>query len=296
MAVPHTFLLIVVFSFQFPVTSAQYLLFNFSCSDGLVHSQSNQYRYNLDGLLQKLNSTDSPFNEATMGESPDQVYGLYLCRGDATDQICRSCVHNATSTIVRKCPSSAAALIAYDYCMFRYSNVPFFGKLESSPRIYMRNGENITGTSVGSFEKLVNETFMEIAEEAAEGDWLGQKFATKETNYTASNGTLYALGQCSPDLSSADCLSCLQLSVEYLFQCCGGKRCGSVFLSSSCNVRYEINPFYGDRPRGESEKEKINGDSYYSHSCNGWLGVALRHGRSALQKKESKEQDRCITF
>ncbi|GMH19471.1 hypothetical protein Nepgr_021312 [Nepenthes gracilis] len=257
MADPHTFLLIVLFSFQFAIISAQEPLFNFSCSDESVNSQSNQYRYNLDGLLQKLNSTDSAFDESTAGESPYQVYGLYLCRGDVTDQICRSCVQNATSTIVNKCPTSAGALIGYDYCMFRFSNVSFFGELESSPIVYMWNPANITGTSIDSFEQVVNETFMEIAVEAAEGDWLGQKFATKETNYTAKNGNLYALGQCSPDLSSADCRSCLKLSVEYLFQCCGGKSGARVFLSSSCNVRYEIYPFYADRPRGQSYDKHV---------------------------------------
>ncbi|GMH19462.1 hypothetical protein Nepgr_021303 [Nepenthes gracilis] len=69
----------------------------------------------------------------------------------------------------------------------------------------MLNDKNITGTSVGSFEQVVNDTFKEIAFEAAKGDRLGQKFATKETNYMADNRTLYALGQCTPDLSSRDC-------------------------------------------------------------------------------------------
>ncbi|GMH19477.1 hypothetical protein Nepgr_021318 [Nepenthes gracilis] len=232
MAVLRTFLLIVVFSFQFANSSAQELIFRFNCSDVSPDSKSYQYQYNLAGVLRTLNSSDSAFNESSMGESPNQVYGLYLCRGDATDHICRSCVHNATSMIVDQCPYAADALIVYEYCFFRYSNVSFFGKLESSPIIYMWNVENITGTSVGSFEQVVNETMMEITAEAALGDRLGQKFATKKTNYTAENGTL--------------------------------------------------------------EKEKINGDSYRRHSCNGWFCVSLRHGRTLLQKKESKEQDRCI--
>ncbi|GMH19485.1 hypothetical protein Nepgr_021326 [Nepenthes gracilis] len=253
MADLHIFLPIVVFSFQFTITSGQKLLFKLNCSNESAHSQSYQYQHNLDGLLQRLNYTGKAFDNSTVGESPYQVYGLYLCRGDATDQICRSCVHNATSTIVKYCPSSADALIGYDYCLFRYSNVSFFGELESSLIIYLWNPENITGTSVGSFEQVVNETIREIAAEAAEGDWLGQKFATKKTNYTAENGTLYALGQCLPDLSSADCLSCLNSSVEYLFRCCGGKSGAWVLLSSSCNVRYEIYPFFRDRPRVKKE-------------------------------------------
>ncbi|GMH19479.1 hypothetical protein Nepgr_021320 [Nepenthes gracilis] len=245
MADLHTFLLIVVFSLQFAISSAQ----EFYCSEELVQSQSNQYRYNLAGLLQKLNSTDSAFNSSTMGESPDQVYGLFLCRGDATDQICQSCVHNATSTIVNQCPSSTVALFVYEYCLFRYSSVPFFGKLNSWPIIWMCDFQNITDTSGGSFKQLVKETMMVIAAEAAMGDWPGRKFATRETNYTAENGNLYALGQCSPDLTYADCLKCLQQNVEHLYRLCGRKRGGRVFLSSSCNVRYEIYAFYNDHPQ-----------------------------------------------
>ncbi|GMH19472.1 hypothetical protein Nepgr_021313 [Nepenthes gracilis] len=246
MADLRTFLLIVVFSFQLAITSAQpIMLYNFSCLDKLVHSQSHMYQDNLARLLRNLNSTDSRFNNSTMGESPDQVYGLYLCRGDVTEKICRSCVDNATSTIVNNCPSSASALIFYDNCMLRYSNASFFGKLDEWPIVYMYDIYNITGTSVGSFDGVVNDTLNNIAMTAAMGDRLGQKFATMETNYTADNRTLYALEQCTPDLSSGNCYTCLADCIARLPSCCGGKRGGRV-LFPSCNIRYEIYPFYAN--------------------------------------------------
>ncbi|GMH19461.1 hypothetical protein Nepgr_021302 [Nepenthes gracilis] len=115
MADLHTFLLIVVFSFQLPITSTQKPIF--AVSDEWADSWSVQYQHNLDDLLQKLNNTNKAFEDSIEGEGPYEAYGFYLCRGDATDQICRSCVHNATSTIVNQCPTSTCALIAYDYCM-----------------------------------------------------------------------------------------------------------------------------------------------------------------------------------
>ncbi|GMH19465.1 hypothetical protein Nepgr_021306 [Nepenthes gracilis] len=245
MADLRTFLLIVVFSFQFAITSAQVLSFNFSCSEKSAHSESIQYQHNLDRLLQELNYTGKAFDNSTVGGSPYQVYGLYLCRGDATDQLCQSCVYNATSTINSQCPYSAGALFFYDYCMFRYSNVSFFGKLDFSVSIYMWNVDNITGTSVGSFEQVVIDTFKKMAFEAAKGNRLGQMFATKETNYTAESGTLYELGQCTPDLYPSDCDTCLTECIGLLPSCCRGKQGGRV-LFPSCNIRYEIYPFYAN--------------------------------------------------
>ncbi|GMH19482.1 hypothetical protein Nepgr_021323 [Nepenthes gracilis] len=242
MADLHNFLLIVVFSFQFSITSAQELTVKVNCSNESVHSQSY-----FDNLLRELSNADEAFDKSVEEESPYQVHGLYLFRGNATDQIFRRCVHNATSKTANLCPYTVGAKIVYDYCMSEDSNVSSLDILEYFKEIYMWNVKNITGTSVGSFDQVVTDTLSDIALEAAKGDRLGQKFATKEANYAADNRTLYALGQCTPDLSSLDCYTCLTDCIEQLPSCCSGKLGGRVqFLS--CNIRYEIYSFYGNAP------------------------------------------------
>lgn len=88
---------------------------------------------------------------------------------------------------------------------------------------------------------LLAVTVRAVAEQAANGDG-AKKFATKEANFTGST-VLYTLGQCTPDLSVADCNTCLQVAISNLPNCCNGKKGGSV-LTPSCYVRYAEYPFY----------------------------------------------------
>ncbi|KAL4290885.1 hypothetical protein GQ457_14G010690 [Hibiscus cannabinus] len=70
-----------------------------------------------------------------------------------------------------------------------------------------------------------------------------KKIATEEAQFSSSP-TVYTLVQCTPDLSSSDCSSCLQGAVANLSDCCNGRQGGRV-LKPSCTVRYDVDPFYG---------------------------------------------------
>ncbi|CAI9760054.1 unnamed protein product [Fraxinus pennsylvanica] len=83
----------------------------------------------------------------------------------------------------------------------------------------------------------MNETSLQAANKFS-----GKKFATKDADFTESV-KLYTLAQCTPDLSSKDCDFCLQNANSRLPTCCEYKKGGRV-ISPSCNIRYEIYPFY----------------------------------------------------
>lgn len=51
--------------------------------------------------------------------------------------------------------------------------------------------------------------------------------------------TMYTLGQCTPDLTAIDCDQCLKIAIGRLPISQGGR-----VLQPSCNVRYEIYPFF----------------------------------------------------
>ncbi|CAI9760050.1 unnamed protein product [Fraxinus pennsylvanica] len=70
----------------------------------------------------------------------------------------------------------------------------------------------------------------------------GKKFATKDAVVTAFM-KLYTLVQCTPDLSSEDCYTCLENATSNLPSCCEYAQ-GVTIISPSCNIRYEIYPFY----------------------------------------------------
>jgi hypothetical protein len=110
----------------------------------------------------------------------------------------------------------------------------------TNPGIYMWNTINITEPS--RFDQLVRTTMNDMASGISKVGSASKKFGAKEANFTALQ-TLYTLGQCTPDLSGSDCNSCLQRAIASLPGCCGGKQGGRV-LFPSCNVRFEVYPFY----------------------------------------------------
>ncbi|KAI4305254.1 hypothetical protein L6164_028629 [Bauhinia variegata] len=81
-----------------------------------------------------------------------------------------------------------------------------------------------------------------VVAEASNSSGSPKNFATKSDNISAFQ-TLYTLAQCTPDLSSKDCDMCLRDVMGDIPRCCLGKQ-GVRVLYPSCNLRYELYPFY----------------------------------------------------
>ncbi|CAI9760046.1 unnamed protein product [Fraxinus pennsylvanica] len=207
-------------------------------------SPDSTYRSNLNQLFLTLSSNatrDNGFYSYTVGRGPpDRVNGLFLCRGDVNIDVCEECVRNATTEILRRCPKEKDSTIWYDECMLRYSNISIFSRADQNGGIILSNNQNITDQP-DRFRTVLAATLNESATEAA-NDLSGKKFATKQANFTAFQ-TLYTLAQCTPDLSSGQCNTCLRDCISNFPSCCDIKQGARVnFLS--CNIRYEMYPFY----------------------------------------------------
>ncbi|KAF7150714.1 hypothetical protein RHSIM_Rhsim02G0112900 [Rhododendron simsii] len=90
------------------------------CSSGFGNYTANSlYQTNLKTLLSSLSSnTDSyGFYNSSLGENPDRVSAIVLCRGDVDLDTCRGCINNSTSKITQVCPNSKMAVGWYDLCM-----------------------------------------------------------------------------------------------------------------------------------------------------------------------------------
>ncbi|KAL5142588.1 Cysteine-rich receptor-like protein kinase 19 [Glycine soja] len=149
------------------------------------------------------------------------------------------------------------AVIWYDECTVHYSNRSFFSTVDTKPRVGLLNTANISNQE--SFMRLLFDAMNETADEAARPT-TGNKFATRQTNISGFQ-RLYCLAQCTPDLSPNDCRTCLRTVIGDLPWCCEGKQGGRV-LYPSCNVRYELYPFY------RSEGEWVPSDSQFSEDSN----------------------------
>ena len=108
------------------------------------------------------------------------------------------------------------------------------------PPLYFWNDKNIT--EVDRFNQLLGSMTNDSVTWATSAQPGANKFATKEANFSASI-KLYSLVQCTPDMSSSSCDTCLRGLVANLPLCCGGKQ-GATALTPRCNVRYEVYPFY----------------------------------------------------
>ncbi|KAG5545443.1 hypothetical protein RHGRI_017809 [Rhododendron griersonianum] len=73
----------------------------------------------------------------------NRTYGLALCRGDLNATDCKACV-NLASTELQKLCQSTEAIIWYDYCELKYSDLDFLGKIDQQHWFYFVEPTNVS--------------------------------------------------------------------------------------------------------------------------------------------------------
>ncbi|KAL0688130.1 hypothetical protein Bca4012_087807 [Brassica carinata] len=211
------------------------------CPNTTTFTRNSTYFTNLRTLLSSLSSPNASystgFQNATSGRAPDRVTGLFLCRGDVTPAVCRSCVAFAVNETLARCQNEREVTLYYDECMLRYSNGNILSTLNTNGGIILYNTQNVTSNQTG-FRNLVLSTINQAATVASSSP---RRFATGKANLTAFQ-TLYGLVQCTPDLTSQECLRCLNQIVNQLPM----DKIGGRLIVPSCNSRYELYPFYNE--------------------------------------------------
>jgi hypothetical protein len=190
-------------------------------------------------LLSSDSATSNGFGNRTSGsDQTNKVYGLYLCRGDANTSLCHSCVQNSSRLLKQHCPNNASAVLWYPFCLLRYSNNNFFGNLTLRPRIPMFDAkQNLT--SAGEFDSDARLLMNGLIQMGSQTDLM---FGTHMFNI---NGTQSRYGwvQCSRDITSEECRTCLSNLLEDVQNCCIEKKVWRIF-SPSCIMMYETQPFF----------------------------------------------------
>ncbi|XP_052301351.1 cysteine-rich receptor-like protein kinase 10, partial [Populus trichocarpa] len=176
------------------------------------------------------------------GHDVNEVYGLFLCRGDVSVKVCLECVNLLRNEVVQRCPIQKEAIIYYDLCFLRYSNSNIFSRFSQTSWVVLLNTQNIAVDV--QFNKRVNDSISDAAKEAARAPSGEKKFAAKKVIYTWEE-SLYVLVQCTPDLSKYDCNRCLNLTISYISVWSKNAQGGRV-LFPSCNSRFEIYSFYNE--------------------------------------------------
>ncbi|GLT27482.1 hypothetical protein SLA2020_024770 [Shorea laevis] len=242
------FLFLISSAFHINLTSSAEIAADFrkSCDSSNGDFIANSaYEDNLNLLFSKL--VDQDFNDGfynvSVGQSPDQVNAIALCRGDKKEDICRSCLKNTTYALQQNCDNKKEAIGWSEFCTLRYSNRQIYGVMETDPfdKIYRVDNKS-KPSDVDGFNRNLCFLLKNLSNSAATGGPLF-KYAAGVTKVSVSPSGIYALVQCTPDLSQQDCSTCLEKSIEKMGKYCSG-RSGCRILQPSCNLRYEIGQFF----------------------------------------------------
>uniref|UniRef100_A0A803LKU1 Uncharacterized protein n=1 Tax=Chenopodium quinoa TaxID=63459 RepID=A0A803LKU1_CHEQI len=177
-------------------------------------------------------------------EDPDQVYGDALCGSELSFQDCYTCLNNSISLLPRLCPTQKEASGWYDNCMLRYANRSSALSSMSSrqPAYYLTNSASVPDNNAKDFDEVLGSLLNKIQNEAASGD-SRLKYATGNGTY-GSLKNVYAVAQCSPDLSYRNCFNCLGDSINNVLPSCCNNSIGARVVGSNCEIRYEQDLFY----------------------------------------------------
>ncbi|KAH9726698.1 cysteine-rich receptor-like protein kinase 25 [Citrus sinensis] len=198
---------------------------------------SREFSNNLKCLLEKTLyqlAEDSIYYNASEWESPDTVYGLYLCRIDVSMQSCQNCIVAAGETVMQKWNGTKRAIVWSDECMIRYSDTSL-PVLDVDTITCSGSKQNVTVPVPDSFAEILTQSFKDMI------DSIIHSYATEATNITTSV-SLNGFVQCIPELSIDDCQYCLEHAVEYMPECLSGGHSRVKVLLPSCNMRYELKP------------------------------------------------------
>ncbi|KAF4370333.1 hypothetical protein CsatB_024813 [Cannabis sativa] len=240
MKLPHEIVVVVFLVLCICIAESADPLGDF-CNKETEISKGSKISSNIDNLLSELalKTPSTGFLTSSYGKGEDQVYGLAQCRGDVSTEDCSSCVKDAADQIKTRCPNEADARIWYDFCFLRYNNKSsFIGKVDTSYGILYANVQNVSDPE--NFKKELGALMNQIRKEAVQPK--NQGLGKGETQLSPFV-TLYALVQCTRDISSIDCAQCLAIAVENFDHFCKNKK-GCRVLYSSCYVRYELYPFF----------------------------------------------------
>ncbi|TVU38673.1 hypothetical protein EJB05_12057, partial [Eragrostis curvula] len=220
------------------------------CGTSGNYTANSTYQANIKLLSTTLpkNASSSPnlFAKASVGAVPDIVYALALCRGDANATACGSCVATAFQDAQQLCAYDKDAAVFYDPCYLRFSNANFLAGTENSDAITLMNSQNVS-SPFPAFDAAVARLLNATADYAASSSNSNRRFATGTEGFDANYPTIYGLTQCTPDLSPADCRSCLADIFGMMPQYLSGTQGGRI-IGVRCNFRYEVYSFFSGSP------------------------------------------------
>eukprot|EP00253_Pinus_taeda_P033897 PITA_33897 len=219
----------------------------YNCTGSSEYTKGSRFESNLNIVFARLvqRTKQTGFNISVYGQSPDKVYALLQCREDLTVEQCYNCSQFATDMLKQNCSHVTGGRIWPFQCFLRYENYNFIGKMDTSiGSIYHEDFGGDTGVYIP------NKTFQADVKDFLNKLSVAAALETKRSALSStdsSSQTIYGLVQCTRDISSKDCTTCLSYAIDFIFTSsvyASSVYAGVQYLSQSCIVRYAIHPFF----------------------------------------------------
>uniref|UniRef100_A0A0E0ECG8 non-specific serine/threonine protein kinase n=1 Tax=Oryza meridionalis TaxID=40149 RepID=A0A0E0ECG8_9ORYZ len=209
---------------------------------------NSTFEANLNGLFAVLsrNASASGYAAGAFGAAPDTAYGLLLCRGDFTGNDCSAArLASSFQQAASSCLYSKDVAVYYDQYQLRYSDQDFLAGAGSGaanePETAAFNMNNVSDAGdVAAFDALVAELVNAVADRASNAT---RRYAAGKAGFAPEAMTVYAIAQCTPDLSPPQCRGCLAGIIDQMPKWFSG-RVGGRILGVRCDFRYEKDPFF----------------------------------------------------
>uniref|UniRef100_A0A0E0LLR6 Uncharacterized protein n=1 Tax=Oryza punctata TaxID=4537 RepID=A0A0E0LLR6_ORYPU len=265
--------LLVAFLHAPPLAETQPLPWQLCNATAGNYTDGSAYQANVRTLERTLpvnaSSSSALFAHGVAGTAPDKVYAVALCRGDTNASSCAACVATAFDTAQQLCAFNKRATLFNDPCILRYSDQDILANVTDNRGMFVAwNYNNVSTGRVAVFDatsgQLINTSgdYASAVYDAFSGmlvnataDYAAKdsvrRFGTGEMGFNVFDSpyhNIFSLAQCTPDMSGADCRSCLgdiirRMTPKYFV----GKPGGRVF-GVRCNFRFEAYSFFSGRP------------------------------------------------
>ncbi|KAL3615258.1 hypothetical protein CASFOL_040919 [Castilleja foliolosa] len=246
------FPILISYSLLIPTTISQNSpLLNHVCTNtSQNYTKDTTYAINLKNLIDDLfvkTPQNYLFAKESYGEGPNKVYGLAQCRSDISPDDCDYCLYDARCKITQRC-YKRSAIVWYDNCQLKYSNVDFFGKIDNEDDFVMINVKNVSNSQREKFRETSIGLLTDLSKQASDkaNKYMfagGDKLFDEKKNVT-----IHGMALCTRDLTYDDCKKCLGNIVKELpIYNKTIYSVGARVVGASCTVRYETYVFVNSR-------------------------------------------------
>ncbi|RID78496.1 hypothetical protein BRARA_A01319 [Brassica rapa] len=201
-------------------------------------------RHILSSLPSNVTSQEGLFFNSSIGQEPNRVHAVGMCIPGSILEDCFACIKSACDDLIQNCPKQTNAFSwpgEPNLCYVRYSNTSFSGSavLDPRPLLYSSNDINSNLTEFTRIWEDLVVRMIDAASTAKSTPSSSNNFYKADIAVVTASDNIYALMQCTPDLSSGDCDNCLRQSARDYESCCGQKQ-GGVVMRPSCFFRWQL--------------------------------------------------------